>query len=82
MKKTLALIAIIICQFVSAQEVKPPVGPLYDNGGIENFYNYISKSIDFNQFHDEKDLIIAFVLDREGSMKHIKVAKKLENPPT
>ena len=60
MKKILALIAIIICQFVSAQEVKPPVESSYDDetiyntvaievkpeypGGIEEFYKLIASN--------------------------------------
>lgn len=76
MKKILTLLVIVFCQVVFAQEDYSkfkPVEPLYDNGGISKFYEYLSKSIDLSKFQNEKDVIIAFILGKDGKMNHIKV---------
>ncbi len=76
MKKTLTFLVIIFFQFVFGQEdysKYKPIEPLYDNGKIEKFYEYLSKSIDSKKVKDEDDIVVAFVLDKNGKMNHIKV---------
>lgn len=77
MKKTLTLLVIIFCQLVFGQEdysKYKPVEPLYDNGDISKFYKYLSETIDLSIAQNEKDVIIAFILGKDGKINHIKVA--------
>lgn len=77
MKKILTLLVIIFCQLVFGQEdysKYKPVEPLYDNGDISKFYKYLSETIDLSIAQNEKDVIIAFVLGKDGKINHIKVA--------
>ncbi len=67
----------IFCQFAFAQidyDKYKPVQPLYENGGIEKFYQYLTRNIDFTKINNENDIIIGFVLDQNGKMNHIKVS--------
>lgn len=76
MKNTLILFVVIFCQVVVGQEdysKYKPVEPLYDNGGVAKFYEYLSKTIDLSKVQNEKDVIVAFVLGKDGKMNHIKV---------
>lgn len=50
-----------------------PIEPLYDNGGISKFYDYLTRTIDFSKVQNEDNVIIAFILDPSGKMNHIKV---------
>ncbi len=77
MKKVFIFLVLVLSQFVFGQEdlsKYKPVEPLYDNGGIAKFYEYLSKTIDLTKVQNEKDVIIGFVLGKEGKMSQIKVA--------
>lgn len=77
MKVTLTFILFFIIQLTSAQEdfeKYRPIEPLYNNGSIDKFYEYLTQNIDFQKIKNENDVIIGFVLGKEGSMNHIKVS--------
>lgn len=76
MKKTFLLLVILFCQLIFGQEdysKYKPVEPLYDNGSVAKFYEYLSKTINLSKVQNEKDVIIAFILGKDGKMNHIKV---------
>lgn len=76
MKKTFLLLVILFCQVVFGQEdysKYKPVEPLYDNGSVAKFYEFLSKTINLSKVQNEKDVIIAFILGKDGKMNHIKV---------
>lgn len=77
MKKILFLLVLVCCQFVFPQEEYSkykPVEPLYNGGGLDSFYGYLSATIDFTKVPIGGNAIIGFVLDEKGKMNHIKVA--------
>ena len=77
MKKTVFFLLVLLSQLVIAQDdysKYKPVEPLYNNGDVTKFYEYLSMTIDFEKVKNEKDIIIAFVLDGAGKMNAIKVA--------
>lgn len=77
MKITLTSILFFIIQLTSAQEdfeKYRPIEPLYNNGSIDKFYEYLTQNIDFQKIQNENDVIIGFVLGKDGSMNHIKVS--------
>src|SRR6478672_8572777 len=77
MKKAIILVALFLFQSILGQEdysKYKPIELLYNNGGVEKFYQYLSQTIDFTKVANEKNVIIGFVLDKQGKMNHIKVA--------
>lgn len=77
MRKAIFLFTILMSQFIFGQEdysKYKPVEPLYNNGGVEKFYEYLSNTIDYTKVENEKDVIIGFVLGNDGTMNHIKVS--------
>lgn len=77
MKHNILLLFILLTSvLVPAQEdyaKYKPVEPVYTDGGVANFYEYLTNSIDFEKVKNENDVIIGFVLDANGKMNHIKV---------
>ena len=76
MRKLFVLMIMFSVQFNHGQEDYSkyrPIEPLYDNGGISNFYDYLTRTIDFSKVQNEDNVIIAFILDPTGKMNHIKV---------
>lgn len=76
MRKLIVVIIMLTVQFNYGQEdysKYKPVEPLYDNGGISNFFDYLSRTIDLSKVQKEDNVIIAFILDSNGKMNHIKV---------
>lgn len=75
MKKIVLIFVLFFVQLnFGQQNYRGPVEPLYENGDIKNFYDYLAKSIDLSKFQNEDKVIVAFVLDSIGKMNHIKVA--------
>lgn len=77
MRTIVILFTLLISQFILGQEEYSkykPVEPLYNNGGVDKFYEYLSNTIDFAKVENEKEVIIGFVLGKEGKMNHIKVS--------
>jgi TonB family protein len=77
MRKITFLFTVWISQFIFGQEdysKYKPIEPLYNNGGLDKFYEYLSNNIDFTKVENEKDVIIGFVLGKDGKMNHIKVS--------
>ena len=76
MRKLFILIIMLSVQLNHGQEDYSkyrPIEPLYDNGGISKFYDYLTRTIDFSKVQNEDNVIIAFILDPSGKMNHIKV---------
>ena len=58
MRKAIFLFSILISQFIFGQEdysKYKPVEPLYNNGGVEKFYEYLSNAIDYTKVENEKE---------------------------
>ena len=64
MRKLFVLMIMFSVQFNHGQEDYSkyrPIEPLYDNGGISNFYDYLTRTIDFSKVQNEDNVIIAFI---------------------
>lgn len=76
MRKLFVLIIMLSVQLYYGQEdysKYKPIEPAYDNGGISNFFDYLTRTIDLSKVQKEDNVIIAFILDSSGKMNHIKV---------
>jgi len=56
--------------FVEPEETSP-----YPYGGMQSFYRFIGKRITFDNTTEKQRAIVTFVVERDGSLAHIRIIK-------
>jgi hypothetical protein len=54
------------------------IDPVFNNGGIKEFYTYINKEFDFSKVSKKGRMITVFTINELGEIKNIKVTQFLD----
>ena len=49
------------------------IEPKFNGGGLEKFYEFANKEIDFSKFTKSEKILASFTIDKNGDLKNIKV---------
>ncbi|HCQ13054.1 energy transducer TonB [Flavobacterium sp.] len=49
------------------------IEPKFNGGGLEKFYEFANKEIDFSKFTKSEKILASFTVDKNGDLKNIKV---------